>query len=90
MALDTRAKRMSAILVGKPFRGGMVHAPDSGFSQGDRQASAFMYSGILAIAAVVNEVRMILAGITLSARISGELSITPRMSGTPDLSQGDS
>lgn len=48
MAIDSRAKRMSAILIGKPFRGAMVHAPDTGFGQAERQASAFMYSGILA------------------------------------------
>ncbi len=51
--IDSRAKRMSAIFVGQPWRGPMVYAPDVGFGQAERQAAAFMYSGILAGAAVI-------------------------------------
>lgn len=53
MAIDTRQKRMSAINLRAPWRGPLVDASVSGFSQGNRQAGAFMYSGILAGGAVV-------------------------------------
>ena len=33
---------------GLSFRGPLVDAAESGFTQGNRQAAAFMYSGILA------------------------------------------
>lgn len=39
---------MSAIMVALPFRGAMVDAAEAGFTQGNRQAAAFMYSGVLA------------------------------------------
>lgn len=48
MAMDTRQKRMSAMHPASPWRGPMVDATESGFTQGNRQAAAFMYSGILA------------------------------------------
>lgn len=48
MALDTRQKRMSAMNLACPWRGPLVNAPDPGFTQGNRQAADFMYSGILA------------------------------------------
>ena len=48
MAMDTAQKRMSAISPGQPWRGPMVAAAEAGFTQGNRQAAAFMYSGIAA------------------------------------------
>ena len=48
MAIDTAQKRMSAVHVASPWRGAMVDPTESGFTQGNRQAAAFMYSGILA------------------------------------------
>lgn len=53
MAIDTQAKRMSAVHPACPWRGPMVYAPGSGFGVGDRQAAAFLYSGIESGAAVV-------------------------------------
>lgn len=46
MAIDSKQKRMSAIHVGMPWRGAMVDPAESGFNQGNRQAAAYMYSGI--------------------------------------------
>ncbi len=43
---------MSAIFVAMPWRGPMVDASEAGFNQGNRQAAAFMYSGIAASEAV--------------------------------------
>lgn len=48
MALDSRQKRMSALNPACPWRGPLEDAPEAGVSQGNRQAMAFMYSGILA------------------------------------------
>lgn len=50
MAIDTRQKRMSAIAPRSSWRGPMVDATEAGFTQGNRQAANFMYSGILAAA----------------------------------------
>ena len=47
MAVDTVAKRFSAINYGMSWRGASV-LPDGTVGQGDRQAVAFLYSGILA------------------------------------------
>lgn len=47
MAIDTRAKRGSAICVSMPWRP-FLPLPDGVIDQGDRQAVPFMYSGILA------------------------------------------
>lgn len=47
MAIDTRVKRSSAINVGSPWRS-MLPEPDGAIGQGDRQATAYLYSGILA------------------------------------------
>lgn len=52
MAVDTKNKRSSAIFPGSPWRG-MLPAPDGTIDQGDRQATAFVYSGIEAGAPVV-------------------------------------
>lgn len=52
MALDTAAKRSSAINVGSPWRS-RLPLPDGTIGQNDRQAVAFMYGGILAGGAVV-------------------------------------
>ena len=46
--IDTQTKRMSALLTALPFRSGMLNPADTGFGQGNRQAAAFSYSGILA------------------------------------------
>lgn len=54
MALDTAQKRMSAMNPACPWRGPLVDATESGgFSVGNRQAAAFMYSGIEAGISVV-------------------------------------
>lgn len=47
MAIDTEQKRMSSVHVAMPWRGQMVRAADSGVTQGNRQAAAGFYSGIL-------------------------------------------
>ena len=46
--MDTAQKRMSAMNPASPWRGPMVAAAEAGFTQGNRQAADFMYSGILA------------------------------------------
>ncbi len=48
MAIDTAQKRASAMNPASPWRGPMVAAAEAGFTQGNRQAVDFMYSGILA------------------------------------------
>lgn len=45
MAVDTAAKRSSAINVGSPWRG-LLPPPDGTVGQPDRQHVAFMYAGI--------------------------------------------
>lgn len=47
MAVDTAAKRSSAINPACPWRG-RLPLPDATIAQGDRQAVALLYSGILA------------------------------------------
>ena len=47
MALDTRDKRSSAIMVSLPWRG-LFPLPDGTVNQGDRQQCACMYRGIAA------------------------------------------
>ena len=46
--MNTFQKRMSSVLMLLAFRGGLVDATEAGFTQGNRQAAAFVYSGILA------------------------------------------
>lgn len=46
--MDSFQKRMSATLLLMGFRGGFVDPQETGFTQGNRQAAAFSYSGILA------------------------------------------
>ncbi|HSG69802.1 MAG TPA: hypothetical protein VLA12_05275 [Planctomycetaceae bacterium] len=48
MAIDSKQKRMSAMNLACPWRGPVVDATESGTTQGNRQAAAFYYSGILA------------------------------------------
>jgi len=48
MPIDSRQKRMSALNLRAPWRGPLVDATESGFTQGNRQAANFLYSGILA------------------------------------------
>jgi hypothetical protein len=45
--MDTATKRGSAIHIGSPWRG-VLPLPDATIDGGDRQAVAFLYSGILA------------------------------------------
>lgn len=52
--MNTAAKRSSAINVRSPWRG-QLPFPDGTIGAGDRQATATMYSGILAEAAVAEE-----------------------------------
>lgn len=54
MALDTAAKRHSAINWGLPWRTAPI--PDGAISQGDRQHAALMYAGILASEAQVDPI----------------------------------
>lgn len=63
--IDTQQKRMSAIMVGLPFRAVLPPA-ELTVSQADRQTVAFSYSGILAEAFVTPTFRNIV-GIQLSA-----------------------
>lgn len=46
MALDTAAKRKSAIHVGSPWRG-CLPFPDGTIAVGDRATTVFMYSGLI-------------------------------------------
>ena len=52
MAMDSKQKRMSAMNVSCPWRGPLVDAPETGTTVGNRQAAAFLYSGIGAADAV--------------------------------------
>lgn len=47
MAMDTASKRSSAINLNSPWRG-LWPIPDGAVSQGDRQATVFLYAGVLA------------------------------------------
>lgn len=57
MAIDTAAKRSSAINIASPWRS-QIPFPDGAIGQGDRQAVAFFYSGILAAATVIHGGRL--------------------------------
>lgn len=61
MAIDTKLKRYSAILVGLPFRG-MLPDPDAVIGAPDRLAVGFMYAGIAAAAAVLGDLMTITPG----------------------------
>ena len=52
MALDTAQKRMSAIAPGCPWRGPLVASAEAGFTEGNRRAAAFLYSGLSAAGVV--------------------------------------
>lgn len=52
MALDTRQDRMSAMNLGCPWRGPLEDATEAGFSIGNRQAAAYLYSGISSATAI--------------------------------------
>lgn len=60
--LDTAAKRSSGINVASPWRSRLPF-PDGTINQGDRQAVAFMYSGISAGAPVVVDVTVQFEGL---------------------------
>ena len=47
MALDSVQKRMSALNPSCPWRGPLVDAAEAGFTEGNRAAAAFMYSGLI-------------------------------------------
>lgn len=55
MALDTRSRRASSVNLWKPYVIALV-LPDGTLSQGDRQHTAWDYSGILAGAAIPESV----------------------------------
>lgn len=61
MALDSMQKRMSAMNPNSPWRGPMVDAAESGFTQGNRQAAAYLYSGIAASGSVATAIRRMLS-----------------------------
>jgi len=46
--ITSRQQRMSAMMLGLPFRGPLVDAAETGFTTGNRQAAAGMYSGTAA------------------------------------------
>ena len=48
MAIDSRQKRMSAMNLASPWRGPLVDATEAGFTQGNRAAACWLYSGIAA------------------------------------------
>ena len=48
MALDSMQKRQSAVLIGMAFRTALVDPTEASFTQGNRQAAAWEYSGIAA------------------------------------------
>lgn len=48
--MDTATKRTSAIAIGSPWRN-RLPVPDGTIAQGDRQAHAYYYAGILATGA---------------------------------------
>ncbi len=58
MAIDSKQKRMSAIMPLMPFRGPLVDAIEVGFTQGNRQASIYTYSAILATILVVDRISL--------------------------------
>lgn len=64
--------RISAMTPMMPWRGAYVDAADTGFTQGNRQGAAWMYSGILATVAQPTEdvvtANIITTGTTLAAR----------------------
>lgn len=51
MALDTAAKRLSAVAIGSPWRP-VVPVPDGTLDQGDRQTFALLARTVLATSAV--------------------------------------
>lgn len=58
MAIDSASKRASAIGVGSPFITAII--PDGNLDQGDRQTMSSAYSGILAIASIVQKIGNVL------------------------------
>ncbi len=54
MALDSLAKRYSAVNLGSPWRG-ILPVPDGTIGQGDRQTVFFLCSSILAVAREIVE-----------------------------------
>ena len=64
MALDSRQKRASAIMVAMAFRTALVDPTEAGFTQGNRQAAAWEYSGILATGAAPEVIAALARGKT--------------------------
>lgn len=55
MALDTKQDRMSVVNISSPWNGPLIDPAISDFTQENRQAAAYRYSGILAGEAVEPE-----------------------------------
>lgn len=76
MALDTAAKRLSAVAIGSPWRP-VVPVPDGTLDQGDRQTFARLARAVLATAA--NPITQIVA---VTARFGDVLRRTARFGKT--------
>ena len=83
MPIDSRQKRMSALFVLQPWRGGLIDATETGFTQGNRQAGAFMYSGILADVPVVGPAGQGGGFISIGLRIGLSLWLIALKTGLP-------
>jgi len=68
--LDTRSKRAASVNLEKPYAASMV-LPDGTLGQGDRQHSAWSYSGILA--AVAGGVTLLAMERSTFTRVFGRL-----------------
>lgn len=78
--MDSRQKRMSAMNLASPWRGPLVDATESGFTQGNRQAADLMYSGIVAQA--ITYVIYSLGNLFFTQTRTDTLEITQRRSDT--------
>lgn len=75
--LDTRSKRASSVQFMAPYIGSLV-LPDGTIGQGDRQHTAWSYSGILATAAVVGSGEAeICARLWVGPMIDATMEVTP-------------
>ena len=79
MAIDSRQKRMSAMNHGSPWRGPLVDATEVGFGVGNRAAACWLYSGIAVSAPRGN---LLCGTVSITLRLTGELTITGRLTGT--------
>ena len=84
MAIDSRQKRMSAMNLGCPWRGPLVDATEAGFTAGNRAAACWLYSGIAASAPRGN---LVCGTISITLRLTGELTITGRLTGQAGINE---